>query len=128
MAFRQLSFKTSDDLARVVTSGKHVTAAAVDDGGADYSVNDILTVVGGDICEGQAATLKVTGETGGVIDSVSVLTDGVYFTAPTNPVSVTGGTGSGATFNLTTAALISGAAVMVKTLRHKERWYQFWYA
>jgi hypothetical protein len=43
----------------------------------------------------------VTSAPGGLIGSVSVLTPGVYSVPPANPVSVTGGTGTGATFNLT---------------------------
>lgn len=75
-----------------------VSAAAINAGGTGYTVSDVLTVVGGD---GTAATLTVTSVSGGVIDGISVTTAGSYKTLPTNPVSVTGGTGSNATFNLT---------------------------
>jgi hypothetical protein len=67
-------------------------------GGTGYAVSDTLTVSGG---TGTAATLTVDSVSGGVITGVSVATNGEYTVAPTSPVSVTGGTGSGATFNLT---------------------------
>lgn len=75
-----------------------VNAASVVAGGTGYATNNILTVVGG---TGTAATLRVTGQSGGVITTVSVETAGNYTVPPPNPVSVTGGAGSGATFNLT---------------------------
>jgi hypothetical protein len=43
----------------------------------------------------------VDGVASGVINSIAVLTGGEYTIDPTNPVSVTGGSGTGATFNLT---------------------------
>jgi len=76
-----------------------VNNATVQSGGTGYTNGDVLTIVGGT----PAATtpkLTVTGVSGGVITSVSV--DFQTYTAiPTSPVSVTGGTGSSATFNLT---------------------------
>lgn len=74
-----------------------VTGATIVGGGAGYTLNDVLTVVGGD---GTAATLKATGVTAGVITAVTVFTGGAYTGNPINPVSVTGGTGSNATFTL----------------------------
>jgi len=67
-------------------------------GGTGYSVGDVLTVVGGSYSsQGQ---INVTGNSGGVITSVTVTNGGAYYSFPANAVSVTGGTGSGATFNL----------------------------
>jgi hypothetical protein len=74
-----------------------VSSASVFSGGAGYAVNDVLTVVGG---SGSFATLTVTAETSGVITAVSVSNAGNYVSFPASPVIVTGGTGSGATFNL----------------------------
>jgi hypothetical protein len=78
--------------------------------GNAYAVNDILTVVGG---TGTATQIKVTGVGTAyyspnskfhisypVITSVTIQAAGSYTVLPTSPVSVTGGTGSGATFNL----------------------------
>lgn len=91
----------------------HVTAAAVNNGGSGHALNDIITVSltdGTYAGEGTAATLRVTGETGGVIDSVSVETAGDYDRqtgdGSVNPVlaiaqASTTGTGINATFDLT---------------------------
>lgn len=90
-----------------------VTAAAVNNGGTGHAVNDIITVDLDDgvyAGEGTAATLRVTAETGGVIDSVSVETagnyerqtgDGELNPVPGIPQASTTGTGVGATFDLT---------------------------
>ena len=76
------------------------TGAAVVSGGTGYTLNDTITLVGG-TSTGITGTLTVTGVSGGVITSASPLNFGQYSVLPTNPVSVTGGTGSGATFNIT---------------------------
>lgn len=77
-----------------------VASATVSNGGTGYTLNDVLTVQGG--TSTVACQLTVTGVTGGVITSVSTggSSRGQYTVAPSNPVSVTGGTGSGATFTL----------------------------
>jgi len=62
-----------------------------------YSVNDVLTVSGG---TGTAAQITVTAVSGGAITGARVTTAGSYSVLPSNPVSVTGGTGSGATFGM----------------------------
>lgn len=81
--------------------GINYEAVAVEivDGGTGYIVTDLLTVSGG-TCEEQT-TLTVTSVSGGVIDGVEITESGIYSVAPSNPVSVTGGTGTGATFNMT---------------------------
>ena len=89
---------TAGGVQATATCTIRTAAAAVAGGGTGYTLNDTLTVSGG--TGTTATTLLVTGVSGGVITSVSVGTNGVYTVAPTNPVSVTGGTGSGATFNL----------------------------
>ena len=75
-----------------------VTAAVVA-GGTGYAVGNTLTVVGG---LGQLDTeLTVTTVSSGVITGITISNAGQYTEIPTNPVSVTGGAGSAATFNLT---------------------------
>lgn len=69
----------------------------VSGGGTGYTLNDTLTVVGGTFTTAQQLT--VTGVSGGVITSVSFANTANYTVCPTMPVSVTGGTGSGATFS-----------------------------
>ena len=76
-------------------------------GGTGYNVGNVLTVVGG---SGSSATLTVTAVSAGVITAVSVTNAGNYVAFPVSPVDITGGTGSGAEFNLiggVTAAAIS---------------------
>jgi hypothetical protein len=75
------------------------TGAAVASGGTGYTVGNTLTVLGG-TTTGVSATLTVTAVSGGVVTSATPANFGQFTVLPTNPVSVTGGTGSGATFNL----------------------------
>lgn len=70
----------------------------VTSGGTGYTLNDVITVVGGTGIQSQSYT--VSGVSGGVITAVTVQNFGRYTVLPTNPVSVTGGTGSGATLTL----------------------------
>lgn len=74
-------------------------SATVAAGGTGYTVNDTLTVSGGTF--GHAATFRVVTAPGGVVGTVAVIDQGDYTTAPSNPASTTGGTGSGCTLNLT---------------------------
>ena len=74
-------------------------AATIAGGGTGYTVNDVLTVTGGTYTA--QATYTVTAVSGGVITAVSRTTGAGYSVLPSNPVSVTGGTGTGATLNLT---------------------------
>ena len=120
MSLRAASFDNPSDLVAYSVGAKKVTSAAKATGGAGYVVDDLLTVVGG---TGELiATLKVTGETAGKIDTVSVEDEGGYTTAPTNPVSVTGGSGLGATFNLTLGGAVLQVDVFsIETIDH--RWH-----
>jgi hypothetical protein len=74
-------------------------ALTINGGGTGYTAGDLLTVVGG--TNTQAAVITVGTVSAGVITAATVTTFGQYSVVPTNPVSVTGGTGSGATFTLT---------------------------
>jgi len=76
----------------------YASDADVDAGGGSYTVGDVLTVVGG---TGQATKLMVDTVSAGAVTAVTITRPGTYQTNPSNPVSVTGGTGSGATFTLT---------------------------
>jgi hypothetical protein len=72
----------------------------VTSGGTGYTNGDILTVSGGTYTA--QAQLQVTGVSGGVITTVIVINNvGSYTVIPASPFSVTGGTGSAATFTLT---------------------------
>ena len=79
-----------------------VVAATVVAGGSGYAVGNVLTLPApGAADEGAPALLQVTAVSSGAVTAVSVLSPGLYQTAPTQPASVTGGEGSGATFDLT---------------------------
>ena len=72
---------------------------AVSAGGTGYVVGDALTLVGGAF--NTAATIQVTTVGGSnAITAVSILSQGDYTAAPSSPVSVSGGFGSGATFTI----------------------------
>jgi hypothetical protein len=72
-------------------------------GGTGYTVGDVLTVVGGTFTT--ATRITVNTVSAGVITAATVTTLGSYTIAPTNPASVTGGTGTGATFTMSYAVL-----------------------
>ena len=80
-------------------SAQITNTPTITSGGTGYTVNDVLTFVGGTFTA--AGSLTVTSVSGGVITGVSVATYGAYTVLPSNPISVTGGTGSGATFTST---------------------------
>ncbi|MCX6907747.1 MAG: hypothetical protein NTY01_06860, partial [Verrucomicrobia bacterium] len=76
----------------VVYSGSYLVSA---DGGINYTTYDVLTAIDGD---GTPFTVTVTAvdEGDGHIVSSTLLAAGDYTTKPTDPVSLSGGTGSGA--------------------------------
>lgn len=72
---------------------------AIVSAGTGYIVGDVLTLSGGTIV--MPATLQVTAvSAGGTIAGLALTALGDYTVAPTNPVSVAGGYGSGATFTV----------------------------
>lgn len=75
------------------------SAVVIVGGGTGYAVSDVLTVSGGTFAT--ATMLTVTSVAAGVIDGIEVTEEGDYTVTPSNPVSATGGTGSGATFTMT---------------------------
>jgi hypothetical protein len=86
-----------------------VTAAAVTTGGSSYQVGDVLFISGGTFYT--AAILKVlTLGGGGAVATAMVINAGNYTMVPTNPVSVTGGHGTLATFTLVFGPSVSASA------------------
>lgn len=77
-------------------SGTAVTRA---NGGTGYTLNDVLTAVGG---TGTAAQFTVTGVSAGVVTQVTRSNSvfGTYTALPTSPAATTGGTGTGCTLNM----------------------------
>ena len=68
-------------------------------GGTGYTAGDVLTVSGGTLTSG-TTQITVSTVSAGVITAATVSSFGVYSALPANPASVTGGTGSGATFTV----------------------------
>jgi phosphotransferase system HPr-like phosphotransfer protein len=89
--------------ATATVTNMFASGVTVQSGGTGYTVGNVLTVSGG--TPQTAVQLTVSTVSGGVITAVTVSNAGAYTALPTNPVSVTGGTGSGATFNLTWAVI-----------------------
>ena len=104
------SFPTITISAPTTAGGVQATAspttmianvATVQAGGTGYTLNDVVTLSGG--TPSVAATYTVTGVSGGVVTAVTPLNFGTYTVLPANPVSTTGGTGTGLTLNVTYA-------------------------
>ena len=70
--------------------------------GTGYSVNDVVTVVGGVYGNSPATFTVTTIGTGGTVTGLTLTSPGAYTSTPSNPVSVTdSGSGTGLTLNLT---------------------------
>ena len=95
--------ESADSVSITFEDSSHITlpvqalSFSIQAPGSGYLTNDVLTLTGG---TGTPATIEVTGtNSAGAITNFSLLTAGSYTAEPPNPVSVTGGNGSGATFN-----------------------------
>ena len=87
-------------LSGVQPQSFQATEVAIDDAGTGYAVGDTLTVDGG--LGPIAVELTVTTVGGsGDITGIEISNAGSYTEIPEDPSSVTGGTGTDATFNLT---------------------------
>ena len=86
-------------LSGVAPQNYVATDATVTGGGTGYTVGDVLTVQGG--ISSVPVELTVGTVAAGVITAVTVTNAGSYTETPANPASVTGGTGSSATFTVT---------------------------
>ena len=95
---------TAGGVQATATANMLLVGATVQSGGTGYTAGNTLTVVGG---TGSAAIITVSTVSAGVITAITINSGGFgnYSVLPTNPVSVTGGTGTGATFNLTSWGL-----------------------
>lgn len=96
--------------ANAIGDGNYRAAyASVADGGSGgYLVNDVLTMTGH---TGTPATFTVRTVDGGAVTSVALTTDGDMSAIPSNPVTTSGGTGTGATLDIvyTSNIIIPGA-------------------
>lgn len=95
-------------------SGGRVAEASIVDAGSSYANGNVLTVSGGTFATAATLTLLTPGVGGGgEVQRFSISNAGDYSVLPTNPVSVTGGAGTLATFNLTFSSevIVPGAAI-----------------
>lgn len=96
-----------DGTAKTYTfSNATVTAVAIAAAGSGYRVGDVLNVAGGTAAS-RAARVYVSGVDAatGAVTSVAVDEGGIYGALPANPAITSGGSGLGATVNLTSGAL-----------------------
>jgi RHS repeat-associated protein len=85
-------------LAYVAQNPTSIPSVSLQSNGHNYKAGDILTVAGG---TGTAAQIQVNSVNGpGGIQTYTLLSGGQYTVLPPTPNSVTGGSGSGARFNL----------------------------
>jgi len=87
-------------LSGVIPQEAEAVSVAVNAAGTGYVAGNTLTVVGGLGQIDTELTVSTVNGSGGVT-GVTISNAGQYTETPTNPVSVTGGAGSAATFNLT---------------------------
>lgn len=87
-------------MSGVAPQNYQASAVAIAAAGTGYAAGNVLTVSGGIGTVPVELTVTTVGG-GGNITGVSISNAGDYTTVPTNPVSVTGGAGSAATFTLT---------------------------
>jgi hypothetical protein len=87
-------------LSGVVPQEAEAVSVAVNAAGTGYAVGNTLTVVGGLGQIDTELTVSTVNGSGG-ITGITISNAGQYSEIPANPVSVTGGAGSAATFNLT---------------------------
>lgn len=85
----------SGTTATATVASMKAARAFIDTQGSGYTNGDVLTVSGG--TAGTTAQLTLT-VSGGLITEIAVSRAGSYSVLPSNPVSVTGGTGAGAKF------------------------------
>lgn len=75
-----------------------VLTVSLNNSGSGYTAGDILTVSGG---TGTAAQIQVNTVSSGHVSTFTLISSGSYTALPATPNTVTGGSGSGAKFNLT---------------------------
>jgi hypothetical protein len=106
-------------LSLTIGSAFSAISATLGTAGTGYEPNDILTLAGGTFT-GQAAQIFINTTDSGVILTFTITEDGAYSVVPTNPVTTTGGSGVGATFNVTWSQL---STPMTATSSYFNAWY-----
>ena len=87
-------------MSGVAPQDAQATAIAIAAGGTGYVAGNVLTVVGGIGSIPVEITVGTVSGPGAIL-TASISNAGSYTTTPTNPVAVTGGAGSAATFTVT---------------------------
>lgn len=90
---------TGDGSGATATATMKIVSATIAAAGATYAANDVLTVVGGTSTVPATITVN-TVDGSGHITGFTITQAGTYTALPANPVAVTGGAGTGATFTL----------------------------
>ena len=96
---------TAGGVQATVSAYLRIYGETLTSGGTGYTVNDIIKFVGGTGIS--TASYRVTSVSAGVVTGITLNTAGGYTTVPSNPISVTGGTGTGATITVTNWAVDS---------------------
>jgi hypothetical protein len=125
MPMKTRAFPSPRELVDFVNDAEEVTVAAIATGGSGYTALDVLTVVGGEYLAPARIRVDTVGGSNAVT-AVTVIDKGEYTSAPANPVAVSGGTGNGATFNLTLAALLAKADVGEIKTRSRQWFLNYW--
>jgi hypothetical protein len=90
---------TAGGVQATASANMFVFTVTVASGGTGYTVGDVLSLVGGTGAAGQVTVATVSA---GVITGITNgPSNGLYSALPTTPATTTGGTGSGATINIT---------------------------
>jgi hypothetical protein len=98
---------------REIATSTHVETAAISAAGTGYTAGDILAVAGGTALQTAQLEVRTVGGSG-EITSIHVYNAGAYTAAPTlSGNAATGGTGTGATFTLTTE--VGGWSVLARS-------------
>lgn len=97
---------------QLTSSLGNVTGVSVNNGGTSYTVNDVLTLIGGN----SNAAVKVLTVSAGVVTSISISSAGSDYSVATgtSALSTTGGTGSGCKINVTSVG--PGSPIDITTI------------
>ncbi len=90
---------TSTTAGVLTVATAKAVSAAINAAGTGYTANDVLTVAGGTSTSAVQITVD-TVDGSGVIQTAHITQVGSYTVLPSNAVAVTGGSGTGATFDL----------------------------
>ncbi|SEL24143.1 Lysophospholipase L1 [Kosakonia sacchari] len=114
----------SNPPAYTLTKGTGLSAVSISSGGTGYTVGNVLTVVGGTSAAAASITV-VSVSSEGAITAAAVGRPGVYTATPANPASVTGGSGTGAIFNLTWNAGVASSIYNGATWSRSGAWFSY---